>query len=524
MAVVQISRIQHRSGTSDNLPQLARGELGLAVDTRKLYIGNGGTGAPITENLEILTSRSDILTISESYTYKDAQIGFNAQTGTGAASPVVRTIQNKLDDMASVRDFGAVGDGVTDDTLAINRALYEVFAREQITRVRRMLYFPAGKYVVSGLIKVPAFAYLKGEGPDSTIIYGNDSTENAVVQFSDSKQQVDADVGSSSSLPPQYICIDGITVEAGVDIPALHVDQAESCFITNSKIIGNKTTAPSTVGNSMPAVKITSSASYTTKHINFTNCVIGYHSFGVNLDHDMHSINFDGCSFDIAYKAVKIGENVTGTTPAVTGPKSVKITNSMFDNIYNKGLHVYDGDNIVSSYNLYKDVANAGLGAGNAISHVIDFSSTDSFSFGDSFDRLDNDITNTTKRIYTGGKNIALGSTLEIGSYNRTYGTPISLANNTAITTSVAFDEDSGREYAIEIDYLIDRNNKRRQGTLSIVQDGTAQVLDDNYSENNGNVGVTFSLLNNSGLTKLRYTTDNQTTGNLYLTIRTISQ
>ena len=155
MAVVQISRIQHRSGTSDNLPQLARGEIGLAVDTRRLYIGNGGSNAPQTENLEILTSRSNLLEVSESYTYKDAQIGFSAQTGTSASSPIVRTLQEKIDDVASVRDFGAVGDGVTDDTLAVNRALYELFARESIQRVRRMLYFPAGKYVVNDIIKIP---------------------------------------------------------------------------------------------------------------------------------------------------------------------------------------------------------------------------------------------------------------------------------------------------------------------------------------------------------------------------------
>ena len=33
MAVVQISRIQHRSGVSENLPQLARGNIGWAVQT-----------------------------------------------------------------------------------------------------------------------------------------------------------------------------------------------------------------------------------------------------------------------------------------------------------------------------------------------------------------------------------------------------------------------------------------------------------------------------------------------------------
>jgi hypothetical protein len=62
MAVTQISRIQHRRGLQENLPNLASGELGWALDTRKLYIGNGTEeeGAPSTGLTEILTEHSDI--------------------------------------------------------------------------------------------------------------------------------------------------------------------------------------------------------------------------------------------------------------------------------------------------------------------------------------------------------------------------------------------------------------------------------------------------------------------------------
>ena len=59
MAVVQISRIQVRRGKKgvDNLPQLASGELGWAIDSQEFYVGNGSVseGAPAVGNTKILT-------------------------------------------------------------------------------------------------------------------------------------------------------------------------------------------------------------------------------------------------------------------------------------------------------------------------------------------------------------------------------------------------------------------------------------------------------------------------------------
>lgn len=57
MAVVQISQIKHRRGVAENLPQLASAELGWAVDSQQLYIGNGtlSEGAPEIGNTRILT-------------------------------------------------------------------------------------------------------------------------------------------------------------------------------------------------------------------------------------------------------------------------------------------------------------------------------------------------------------------------------------------------------------------------------------------------------------------------------------
>ena len=154
MAIVQISRIQHRKGLQENVPQLAGAELGWAQDQRRLYVGNGtlAEGAPVIGNTEILTEHSDVLALAKTYTFKGSDAGYDVVTGN---PKIERTIQKKLDQVASIKDFGAKGDGITDDTAAINKALLELFTREKNEEIRRSLYFPAGVYKITNEIKVP---------------------------------------------------------------------------------------------------------------------------------------------------------------------------------------------------------------------------------------------------------------------------------------------------------------------------------------------------------------------------------
>ena len=136
MAIVQISRITARKGLQEDLPQpLAGAELGWAVDDRRLFIGNGALeeGAPVVGNTEILTEFSDILSFAGQYTYKGEAAGYTAQTGATPGSPITQSIQSRLDSYAVITDFGAVGDGSTDDTEAINRALYQLYCVQNNT-------------------------------------------------------------------------------------------------------------------------------------------------------------------------------------------------------------------------------------------------------------------------------------------------------------------------------------------------------------------------------------------------------
>jgi hypothetical protein len=62
MAIVQISKIQQRRGLQQDLPQLAAGEIGWSIDSRRAYIGNGTIeeGAPSEGRTELLTEFSII--------------------------------------------------------------------------------------------------------------------------------------------------------------------------------------------------------------------------------------------------------------------------------------------------------------------------------------------------------------------------------------------------------------------------------------------------------------------------------
>lgn len=81
--------------------------------------------------------------------------------GTGA---VTRTVQSVLRERISVKDYGAVGDGVTDDTAAIQAAA-------TAAGYGGALFFPKGTYFVSSTITLRGATKLLGEGVEATVIY-----------------------------------------------------------------------------------------------------------------------------------------------------------------------------------------------------------------------------------------------------------------------------------------------------------------------------------------------------------------
>lgn len=82
------------------------------------------------------------------------------QAGTGATS---RSTQSKLREVISVKDFGAVGDGAADDTVAIQAAVTQAGVEAGV------VFVPSGTYI-STTIDVPSNVTIYGEGPGLSII------------------------------------------------------------------------------------------------------------------------------------------------------------------------------------------------------------------------------------------------------------------------------------------------------------------------------------------------------------------
>lgn len=151
----------------------ANGECVVWVDPLQEYdfVLKTSTGATISTINNISGVSLSQLALSSG----SSMIGF-IQSGTGA---VVRTLQSKNREIISVKDFGAVGDGIADDTNAINNANVEA------TATGRTLFFPAGTYISSGIPAIAGMSW-RGESEFTSIIKLKSGTNAGLVTSSTS--------------------------------------------------------------------------------------------------------------------------------------------------------------------------------------------------------------------------------------------------------------------------------------------------------------------------------------------------
>ena len=511
MAIVQISQITNRKGLNIDLPQLAGAELGWSTDTRQLYIGNGtlADGAPVIGNTEILTEFSDILNFTTTYTYKGQAAGYTVQTGPTAGTPVTNSLQNWLDQFASVLDFGAVGDGITDDTDAINRALYQLYCREVNPQIRRSLFFPAGVYLVSGSIKIPPFATLYGEGPDNSVITLVDGSGAVpyVAQTADSLQQTGANISTNGAIAPQYVTINNLGFRSVDPLSSVFlVEDANNFRFQNVGFYGPMTSSTLTTAvNETSGVAFASTPSLICSQIVFDSCVFNGIVWGVNTNQQIEGITFTNSQFDTLYKGIILG------TADLGGPTGVRITSNLFNNIWAEGIvfGAYASLN-ASGHNIFYDVGNHFTGsAGTPATSIIAIQNSNNVSISDLFQRTDNFATTYPRISLDDTVSIATTNVsqtvLAVGNYIRQNGSSIELPPSSTGTVTTVF---TNQSTAFALNYTITRNTFYRTGTLlvSTNNSGSGLTYSDDYVEN-GDAGTSLTVTQTGSTVTVTYST-----------------
>jgi hypothetical protein len=517
VAIVQISQITNRKGLAVDLPQLAGAELGWSTDTRQLFIGNGTLqdGAPVIGNTEILTQFSDILNFINTYTYKGQAAGYTVQTGETPGTPVSLSLQQWFDQYASVLDFGAVPDGLTDCTDAINRALYQLYCREINPQIRRSLFFPAGVYRVTGSINIPPYATLYGEGNDNSIIVMDTGVSDYVARTADSLQNTGVNIGDAGAIPPQYITI--------TNMGFTHSDPTQSVFLVqdatnmtfqNVGFRGTSTTANlNSDTNQSSGISFSSTPALTCEQIVFESCIFSGLVWGINTSNDVNAVTVNASQFETLYRGIVLGTSV----PATSGPNGVRITGNMFDSIYAEGIifGVYSNLN-ASGYNIFYDVGNYFTGVtGTPSSSIISIQSNNNVSIGDLFARTDAYATTYPRINLNETTSIATtnGELTQQGTYARASGTTSPLTNNNTGTVATV---STNTASAFKFDYTIVRGSLYRTGSILVAAKSSGPTWSDDFV-GNGETGVSLSVAQSGTSINFNYTTTNTGTNGTIL-------
>lgn len=500
MAIKQNSKIQHRRGLAVDLPNpLEPSEIGHVVDERRVYIGNGeiANGAPEVGNTEILTEyapNGDLI----KHIYK-SNTAVEAVTGPTANDPIIRSLQEVLDDRLSVKAYGVVGDGVTDDSQEINRALeniYTVAIPVVPSQGYRVLFFPAGEYLLNAeQINLPPNTILIGEGIDRTIIRMVDATKASAIRTADSDFQTDIQLGNGGADLPSNIHIFGMTIQHDGDKDVLSLERASNITIDYCKFTNGWSGGAST----SELVHIDPlGAVYEHKNIRFLNCQFDNGGYATNLPATASNANelyFVNCRFRNLFRGIRIDVDAL----------DIKITNSIFEDIEQTALYAAPEAMYVSSQN------NTYRNCGDLTNPVIVFDAAgpneafECSSMNDRFISPGNEILGNYSK-----STLFLNPNLDFvfGNLNITSKKPsINLQDNmTNASTGISFDV--SETDTVFLSYSLKRDGFSRSGQIFLVSDGTVSGtnIGDLFSES-GPTGVTFDFNLAGSTVTILYTT-----------------
>ena len=121
-----------------------------STDGTQAIIGVGGVDQMTVNNAGVVTANSFVGAISAG--------NISSSTAIATGSTTARTLANRFADVLNVKDFGAVGDGVADDTAAIQAAINFASANDLGAEV----FFQQGTYRTTSVINITGAVTIRG--------------------------------------------------------------------------------------------------------------------------------------------------------------------------------------------------------------------------------------------------------------------------------------------------------------------------------------------------------------------------
>jgi hypothetical protein len=375
-----------------------------------------------------------------------------------------------------------------------------LYCRESNPQIRRSLFFPAGRYLVTESIIIPPYAMLYGEGINSSVIVLDTSSPTStlsqyVARFGDSLQQTGVNIGNNGATPPIDISISNMGFESLELVDVFLVEDATQCTFMDVSFKGPliETDLADALDN-IACVHFASTLSLVCNNITFRRCTFGGTTWGIQTPNQVSGCLVTESTFNTHYQGISLGD----PAPVNGGPTGFRILGNIFDNIYAEGIIIAANTVMnASGYNMFYDVGNHFNGTTAPASAVINFVGTNNVSIGDMFERT-SAYAGTYPRInINDGINIAFDGAAQTqqGTYVRETGTFATVANNAI--NQVIFTFFASAIKAVQINYTIVRDTAIRTGVFTIVAGtdnaGTGLNSNDTGFENSS-TGVTFGV------------------------------
>ena len=482
MAVIQISKIQLRRGKEqeEGIPQLASGELAWAVDTQKLFIGNGAVseGSPQVGNTRILTEKDNIFELAQDYQYRENDTAI--QTGLTTNYPVLRTLQQRLDEKVTNEEYGIYPNGL-DQAANIQNAIDNLFLNPAyITRnnLRVTLEFLPGTYLISTTIFLPSNVTIVGAGINKTVFQFTGLSQPVFRFIADtstktSRQFIDDE--NKRIYQPKNIFLKGFTVQSGdPTVNGFQIETVRDSVFEDIKIVGSYGDSGS---NQSKGLDISAFSSITTSERNhFVRMKFDGMKYGVYSTKDIRDNVFSNCEFVNGFIGVLFGPDTLSSIGEEYGPRNNIIAGCMFTNIDRQGIFVVNGYGNRSVTNNFINVGNDRGGNQNNETAIIRFNTNGNSSSDDIFDRrimpydTFNDLSSTNfDRAYVAEVQGKVHQ--EINSTNR-----VNLGSSNIPIQFMRFPVDT--DASIEISYLMKNTkttapqyNQVRKGKIHLVVD-----------------------------------------------------